>query len=329
MRYTISHMSRRLIIILLIVLVVGVIGGAAVLVMNRLRGGTPEVTQTTTTGQLGEAELGGQNIVNPAGDDDGDGLTNADEALWGTDKKNPDTDGDNFLDGEEVKANYNPTIPSPNDKLPEGFKPGKDLQPLETAASQPVAVDQFFQTNLDLTLGTKNYTDQYRSQVTEKDRTPDTLDAFIKAQPIITKLPTPTDKAILLQEKDTPNVLSEYIFMANTVDASFSDRTTFAQAINDVFGKNEAASMAGLATIMKLQQEKLITQRVPPAALNLHKLLLGYAQLLEATFNQITKYNEDEVRAVLAMRQWEENDKLYIPLIEHEIDRLQLLAGQD
>jgi len=53
-------------------------------------------------------------------DPDNDGLTNAEEASIGTDPKNPDTDGDTFLDGtQEVNAKpqsdpLNPCDPNPN-----------------------------------------------------------------------------------------------------------------------------------------------------------------------------------------------------------------------
>lgn len=40
--------------------------------------------------------------VPPSPDADGDGLTDAEEAVLGTDPHNPDTDGDGLLDGEEV-----------------------------------------------------------------------------------------------------------------------------------------------------------------------------------------------------------------------------------
>ncbi|MBI5654777.1 fibronectin type III domain-containing protein [Candidatus Uhrbacteria bacterium] len=45
----------------------------------------------------------------PAGlDSDSDGLTDLEEVLFGTDSHNPDTDGDGFLDGNEVYNLYNP-----------------------------------------------------------------------------------------------------------------------------------------------------------------------------------------------------------------------------
>jgi len=44
----------------------------------------------------------------PSVDSDQDGLTDAEEPLFGTDPKKPDTDGDGFLDGAEVKGGYDP-----------------------------------------------------------------------------------------------------------------------------------------------------------------------------------------------------------------------------
>ncbi|MCK4554808.1 hypothetical protein KAU19_07710, partial [Candidatus Parcubacteria bacterium] len=41
-------------------------------------------------------------------DSDNDGLTDAEEVIYGTDPNNPDTDGDSYLDGEEVRGGYNP-----------------------------------------------------------------------------------------------------------------------------------------------------------------------------------------------------------------------------
>ena len=53
-------------------------------------------------------------------DVDKDGLTNRDESYWNTDFQNPDSDGDGFLDGEEVSSGHDPLIPSPNDILNNG-----------------------------------------------------------------------------------------------------------------------------------------------------------------------------------------------------------------
>ncbi|MCK4799597.1 hypothetical protein KAS31_01325 [Candidatus Parcubacteria bacterium] len=54
--------------------------------------------------------MGGMTPSSSGPDFDNDGLNNEMEEIYGTDKNNPDTDGDGFKDGEEVKNGYDPTI---------------------------------------------------------------------------------------------------------------------------------------------------------------------------------------------------------------------------
>lgn len=50
-------------------------------------------------------------------DPDHDGLNNREESYWNTDPNNPDSDGDKFLDGEEVASGHHPLKPGPDDLL--------------------------------------------------------------------------------------------------------------------------------------------------------------------------------------------------------------------
>ena len=50
-------------------------------------------------------------------DSDNDGLKDWEEELYGTDPNNPDTDGDGYLDGQEVNSGHNPLVKAPNDEL--------------------------------------------------------------------------------------------------------------------------------------------------------------------------------------------------------------------
>ena len=68
----------------------------------------------------------------PGIDSDGDGLTDAEEALWGTDPHNPDTDGDGLTDGEEVRLHY--TDPLVADTDGDGFSDGDEVR----AGSDPL-----------------------------------------------------------------------------------------------------------------------------------------------------------------------------------------------
>lgn len=65
-------------------------------------------------------------------DTDDDGLLNTDESYWNTDFQNPDSDGDGFIDGEEVTSRHDPTIAGPNDKL-------SDLNITEKAANLAIS----------------------------------------------------------------------------------------------------------------------------------------------------------------------------------------------
>lgn len=63
---------------------------------------------------VGSAFMGGMTPGPSSGflsDSDSDGLTDSMEEFYGTDKNNPDTDGDGYLDGGEVDRGYSPTIP--------------------------------------------------------------------------------------------------------------------------------------------------------------------------------------------------------------------------
>ncbi len=63
----------------------------------------------------------------PDADADNDGLKNWEEEIYKTDARNPDSDGDGYLDGEEVASGYDPTIAAPNDAL-EGTDTGAPRQ---------------------------------------------------------------------------------------------------------------------------------------------------------------------------------------------------------
>ena len=65
------------------------------------------------------------------GDGDRDGLLNKDELeIYGTDPLNPDTDGDQFLDGEEIALGFDPFNPDEdNDQMSDGWEYHHGLNP--------------------------------------------------------------------------------------------------------------------------------------------------------------------------------------------------------
>ncbi|MFA6603611.1 MAG: hypothetical protein WCT10_02070 [Patescibacteria group bacterium] len=102
-------MNRKLIIIIVSVFVVVLLGGGALAFYLRSRSVLEDAAQVPV-GQSGSGVEAGEQQprqdtpsvpVPLSGDDDGDGLTVAEEAKLGTDPNNWDTDGDTLGDGAE------------------------------------------------------------------------------------------------------------------------------------------------------------------------------------------------------------------------------------
>ena len=312
-------MSRKVIIIILILLIVGVLGGTAALVMQRFKGATPTTSTPSDAPSLTDADDGSARVVDPNGDDDNDGLPNALEVVWNTDPNNPDTDGDGFTDGEEVAKNHNPTVAGPNDALPSGFAPRQDRQP-----NQPIQVDQFF------TAGTvelfphngRNLTSEYNRRYSEAERNEETAVQFAKEQGTVTGLPRVADATIQITQTNNSQTIGHYLDAARGY-SSLMDPTTVGEIFIDLFDNNDTSSVLGMAQYVSSFQKDLGSTRVPTEAASLHKLLMGFSEVLTATYIQMSTYNEDPIKALNAIYQLELIDQQYMSLIATEYRRLE------
>lgn len=100
-------------IVLLVVLILGG-GGYFVFTLFNKKANNTTTNTTNQTNQATNTVTNTTNTTNvptvndPTGDPDGDALTNQEEARYGTDPNNPDSDGDGFKDGAEVEKGFNP-----------------------------------------------------------------------------------------------------------------------------------------------------------------------------------------------------------------------------
>lgn len=80
------------------------------------------------------------------GDGDGDGLLNKDELeIYGTDPFDPDTDDDQFLDGEEIDLGFDPLNPDEDsDLMLDGWEYHHDLNPYVNDSYDDLDVDLLF-----------------------------------------------------------------------------------------------------------------------------------------------------------------------------------------
>jgi len=110
---------------LLIFLCLLLAGAVALLIGNR----GEEAARAT------ETAVANQTAITFAADPDGDGLTNADEASFGTKPDDPDSDDDGLLDGDEKKADSNPNaIDTDGDTFIDGNEVHR--QPCPTSPTQ-------------------------------------------------------------------------------------------------------------------------------------------------------------------------------------------------
>ncbi len=113
-----KNLSRKSsILAAVLILLIGVfIGSYLVLKSGKISAGE---LSDILKGQSIDPSLCQPNAEDPAKDSDKDNLKDWQEIqLYGTDPCQQDTDGDGYLDGEEVASGYDPAKKAPNDELP-------------------------------------------------------------------------------------------------------------------------------------------------------------------------------------------------------------------
>ena len=327
-------MPKFLVITIFAILLLGIVVGGAFLIWQQFGGsGTEEGTPLQDIpgalfGTLPEAEQTESPTVDESivdtEDTDQDGLINSEEQIWGTDINNPDTDGDGYLDGEEVRANHDPRKPAPDDLL-EQTSPSPAPVNAESSGLAANTVEEFFTTDsdLDLTLGNSNLTDAYKEQYGET-ASPDTMTEFVNTQTINFLLPQPAPNLVAQGSENNAAIIRQYLTVANNPNILAND-ALYKQAQYDLQVKGNPGTMQSYAGLVRSYRAGLEQSTVPQEALPVHKLLLGYTELLPIVLDEITLWNQDPVKSMVASRQLEILDRKYYPIIYQELQRLEAL----
>jgi len=315
-------MPRIVVIGMVVVLVLALVFGVAVLV-SRFN------TEADEEEALFEDEAVGVTGLEPAGladrsgdispdaDDDGDGLSNADELLWQTDPLNPDTDGDGFLDGEEVEARHDPLVPAPNDTLDE-------TSPATATTGQVVGLDpdQFLVDNPDLNIGGGNLTEDFEDEYKTDQRSPATIADFVSQQAVTISLPRPKNSELPDALPTTKALIIEYLLTADNPGV-LADYEGYGSANIRLSSRDDPAGFIQLAEAFEKYRDELKQVIVPEEAVSVHRLLLGYAEFQATTFRQVSIWPDDEVKALVAIEQAKIADRTYYPIISDEFFRLE------
>lgn len=250
--------------------------------------GAPQSAQTATIAQQ---------MASSTKDSDNDGLTDAQEVVWGTDPFNPDTDGDGYKDGEEVLTGHNPLKAGPDDLL--GNKTNL-TQKVSSLLLGGVAAG-------DLNPSSANY----QAAVTAL------VDNIF--QQYSTNIATELD-TLVTDPGDSTSILKYSVTMGNFMKALFLDSANgFLSVINTVSNVQisdlsklranhpdmYAAFTAAINTQLTALDGKASTLKSikpPSALLPVHKNVLLFIRGMQEEYRALRAINTDPVQGIIAMQ---------------------------
>ncbi|MEI6650593.1 MAG: hypothetical protein WCL23_04150 [Candidatus Moraniibacteriota bacterium] len=259
----------------------------------------------------------GSNIVD---DPDQDGLTTAEEKLYGTDPMNPDTDGDGYTDGVEIKSGYDPLKKAPGDKIiPDTEKAATDQKSTETnltdqvsekiadiVKNAPVKDDGTSEVSLD----DLNSISEDLISGNQKDIVlPDVDISSIKVKKESYSSLSDDDRKQKIKEDVTEYLTKIAYIFANNSPKSFKTQTEFEGASNDLVSMvTSALSLGSLSQLDSLVENanKTLDQikevEVPEVMLDVHvkalKLAMYAAQLHDTAPSTM---NEDPMQSIRSL----------------------------
>ena len=256
-------------------------------------------------------------------DSDNDGLKDWEEELYKTDINNPDTDGDGYLDGEEIDSGNNPLIKAPGDKFTFYPLPLGDKYNI----TKKVLTDEMINSLFDSYIAQKG---QFINDHPEVN-SPETFSAAInestiqemarraladsssviseKAQETISQIPEIfdikiTDDDIKISQDNSKNAINFYISQVSSFlnSDSFFLQEKSSQVLISAFKNNDFSKLDELIKLNdeKIEQIKEIT--VPSSWKEVHKKGLELTLLIRNIFVSFRGFPERPVKNLCCLR---------------------------
>lgn len=224
-------------------------------------------------------------------DSDNDGIADYDEAYYRTDPFNPDSDGDSYLDGEEVAAGFNPT------------EDDKNKRPAE-------------EKNITITMTDRLLAGIYAGDLNPRGGKGQKFDDGINMVALAAideaaqaTAPSVNNSLIRITD-DSKESQEQYLRdVANLLEGPFlsafmSQPQVLSNVANNMLtSKFDEAFMAldRLALDFTTAYTRLAAVGVPPLWLGFHKNLLAVFRKISINYRSITKINEDPVLALTGL----------------------------
>jgi hypothetical protein len=250
-------------------------------------------------------------------DADNDGLADYLEAIYGTNTSNPDTDGDTYLDGEEIMSGYDPLKAGPDDKVSDkaasprpkpGSLAGVNLTE-ELAKSIKEQINKTDPSSAFQIDSTGNYATDSNgdAQLTNASIIDNALAEALAKSPQLNFIPTVQDSNIKISTDDSKKSQEDFTSqMVNIISSKTNFPKMDIEAAQDAM---QSGDYSGLDQYINgyLETFKAIKEMsAPPSWKELHKknlsLILASANIMQA----IKISSDDPFKTVLALQQYQQ-----------------------
>lgn len=308
-------------IVVILILLIGVcIGGYLVL--------QSKFSKADSLEQLA-LDLNKQDIIN---DHDHDGLADWEEELYGTDPNNPDTDGDGYLDGEEVASGYNPAKKAPNDKFPieenqketvqrDRPEPGnltemliyllsnqlKNSQPFPIGIQSAEQVQQILEDTTD-----NNVADAL--QKTSANFLSEFIPPFEKEKSKFKITPENNIAAIANYENERSAKMNEIDYCQT--EGEVGETKYDVDIIEESIETNNFETVNCLANLYLEAYEKTLELSVPLDWLDIHKDFLSLWWTFYKIYEHLPEYEKDPLKGMIILEKVEQASKNFIEIFE-------------
>jgi len=249
-------------------------------------------------------------------DSDNDGLPDWQETIWQTDSCKADTDGDGYLDGEEVSAGYNPVKPAPNDKLPDTDQnrsralPNNLTQALAQDLTQRMAQGEMGVISDALNPTSVNVSNQVIDKTIQE--------IVIKAKQEFS-LPNISDEEIIISPNNNAEAVQSYAGKIVQAIEQWEDKSSIKydesiESESQIFYEAiQTKDFSQIDKCIKFYQgaaEEFKKIATPSDLKNIHKEQIGIFWITANIFKAVKQIDQDPLKTNLALEQYKATSNL-------------------
>lgn len=250
-----------------------------------------------------------------AKDSDNDGLPNWEEALWGTDPANPDTDKDGTSDGVEIKEGRNPLLAG-NGKTDKIVSPQSEkadaTQILKLPSTLTEALGQeFFSEYMRLK-------QESNGELSEYDKTELVNSMMSGLNNFQNKISDYLKSDIKIASLDDEKTIKEYGNNLALIIKKYFDplpeteMTIFAKALKESEGGSKESNLTNLEPIANAYRntaKEIVALPTPASFADSHLKLANYFNNIAKEINELQDFSKDPAQTMLAFKQYQADAK--------------------